>query len=49
MSIGLPGSVSQRNMARVGFQTLYTRIKFERAYEDEGQQGSSVLFRNSLR
>jgi len=33
MSIAVPGSVSQRNMARVGFQTLYTRIKFERAYQ----------------
>jgi GNAT superfamily N-acetyltransferase len=30
MSIALPGSVSQRNMARVGFQTLYSRVKFER-------------------
>jgi len=30
MSIALPGSISQRNMTRVGFQTLYTRVKFER-------------------
>ena len=31
MSIALPGSISQRNMSRAGFQTLYTRVKFERA------------------
>jgi len=31
MSIALPGSISQRNMSRAGFQTLYTRAKFERA------------------
>jgi len=30
-SIALPGSISQRNMSRTGFQTLYTRVKFERA------------------
>jgi GNAT superfamily N-acetyltransferase len=35
MSIALPGSVSQRNMARAGFQTLYTRMKFERRYTGE--------------
>ena len=34
MSIALPGSVSQRNMSRAGFQTLYTRAKFERPYTD---------------
>jgi GNAT superfamily N-acetyltransferase len=30
MSIALPGSYSQRNITRQGFQTLYTRVKFER-------------------
>lgn len=29
MSIAQPGSASQRNMLRNGFQTLYTRVKFE--------------------
>ena len=33
MSIALPGSISQRNMSRVGFQSLYTRVKFERPYK----------------
>lgn len=28
-----PGSTSQRNIARQGFQALYTRVKFERAWE----------------
>lgn len=32
MSLAQPGSGSQRNIARRGFQTLYTRVKFERAY-----------------
>jgi hypothetical protein len=32
MSLALPGSASQRNIARRGFQTLYTRAKFERAF-----------------
>jgi GNAT superfamily N-acetyltransferase len=32
MSIALPGSASQRNITRRGFQTLYTRVKFERAF-----------------
>jgi len=27
-----PGSTSQRNMVRQGFQTLYTRVKFEKNY-----------------
>jgi len=31
--IALPGSVSQRNITRQGFQTLYTRVKFDRAWE----------------
>lgn len=30
--IALPGSSSQRNMSRRGFLTLYTRVKFERAW-----------------
>lgn len=32
VSLALPGSVSQRNITRQGFQTLYTRVKFERAF-----------------
>jgi GNAT superfamily N-acetyltransferase len=31
MSIAQPGSISQRNITRQGFQTLYTRVKFERS------------------
>ena len=31
MSLAQPGSASQRNIMRKGFQTLYTRVKFERA------------------
>lgn len=31
MSLAQPGSASQRNITRQGFQTLYTRIKFEKA------------------
>jgi len=31
VSLALPGSISQRNITRQGFQTLYTRVKFERA------------------
>jgi len=30
MSLAQPGSHSQRNITRLGFQTLYTRVKFER-------------------
>jgi len=30
MSLAQPGSASQRNITRRGFQTLYTRVKFER-------------------
>jgi GNAT superfamily N-acetyltransferase len=41
MSIAVPGSVSQRNMARVGFQTLYTRVKFERAYRPESKRAGA--------
>jgi len=32
MSLALPGSASQRNITRQGFRTLYTRVKFERAF-----------------
>jgi hypothetical protein len=31
MSLAQPGSHSQRNITRLGFHTLYTRVKFERA------------------
>ena len=31
MSLAQPGSASQRNITRQGFQTLYTRVKFEKA------------------
>jgi len=30
VSLAMPGSHSQRNITRMGFQTLYTRVKFER-------------------
>jgi GNAT superfamily N-acetyltransferase len=30
MSLAQPGSHSHRNISRLGFQTLYTRVKFER-------------------
>ncbi len=30
VSLALPGSESQRNITRLGFRTLYTRVKFER-------------------
>jgi GNAT superfamily N-acetyltransferase len=30
MSLAQPGSDSQRNITRLGFNTLYTRVKFER-------------------
>jgi GNAT superfamily N-acetyltransferase len=33
MSLAQPGSISQRNIARQGFQTLYTRVKFERGWK----------------
>lgn len=32
VSLALPGSHSQRNITRLGFRTLYTRVKFERAF-----------------
>jgi GNAT superfamily N-acetyltransferase len=31
MSLAQPGSHSQRNITRMGFETLYTRVKFERS------------------
>ncbi len=31
VSLAVPGSHSQRNITRLGFQTLYTRVKLERA------------------
>ncbi|HEY2117872.1 MAG TPA: GNAT family N-acetyltransferase [Candidatus Acidoferrum sp.] len=30
VSLAMPGSHSQRNITRLGFRTLYTRVKFER-------------------
>jgi GNAT superfamily N-acetyltransferase len=33
MSLAQPGSTSQRNMTRQSFQTLYTRVKFERPWK----------------
>ncbi|MGB7847864.1 MAG: GNAT family N-acetyltransferase [Candidatus Acidiferrum sp.] len=32
MSLAQPGSISQRNITRQGFQTLYTRVKFEKGF-----------------
>jgi hypothetical protein len=32
VSLALPGSRSERNITRIGFRTLYTRVKFERAF-----------------
>jgi GNAT superfamily N-acetyltransferase len=33
VSLAQPGSASQRNMTRQGFQSLYTRVKFEKAWK----------------
>ncbi len=33
VSLAQPGSHSQRNITRLGFRTLYTRVKFEREYK----------------
>lgn len=30
-----PGSISQRNILRSGFQVLYTRVKYERGWEEQ--------------
>ncbi|HEV3421324.1 MAG TPA: GNAT family N-acetyltransferase [Candidatus Acidoferrum sp.] len=35
MSLAVPGSASQRNITRQGFQTSYTRVKFERPFTGE--------------
>jgi GNAT superfamily N-acetyltransferase len=32
MSLARPGSHSQRNITRLGLETIYTRVKFERAW-----------------
>jgi len=32
MCLAQPGSISQRNVVRQGFQVLYTRVKFEKAW-----------------
>ena len=40
MSLAVPGSASQRNIMRWGFQTLYTRVKFERAFPGEKNAGA---------
>ena len=32
VSLAQPGSISQRNIVRQGFQVLYTRVKFERVW-----------------
>ena len=32
VSLARPGSISQRNITRQGFRTLYTRVKFEKAF-----------------
>lgn len=34
VSLAQPGGRSQRNITRLGFQTLYTRVKFERSVPD---------------
>lgn len=36
VSLAQPGSASQRNIVRQGFQVLYTRVKFERDYGEKG-------------
>lgn len=38
VSLALPGSESQRNITRLGFRTLYTRVKFERGWKEEGDK-----------
>ena len=35
VSLARPGSISQRNITRQGFRTLYTRVKFEKAFVAE--------------
>jgi len=36
VSLAQPGSSSERNIVRHGFQVLYTRVKFEKEYQREG-------------
>jgi len=36
MSLALPGSHSQRNITRLGLETLYTRLKFEKDAKGKG-------------
>jgi len=46
MSIAQPGSISQRNITRLGFQTLYTRVKFERgAKREDATERAEMLTR----
>jgi GNAT superfamily N-acetyltransferase len=35
VSLAQPGSTSQQNIARHGFATLYTRVKFEKEYDEK--------------
>lgn len=35
VSLARPGSISQRNITRQGFRTLYTRVKFERGFVEK--------------
>jgi hypothetical protein len=38
VSLARPGSVSERNIIRQGFRTLYTRVKFEKNAGKEQRQ-----------
>ena len=40
--LAAPGSSSQRNIVRKGFQVLYTRVKFEREWTDRESQESQT-------
>ena len=40
MSLAQPGSHSQRNITRMGLQTMYTRVKFERGAPEKGSPQS---------
>jgi GNAT superfamily N-acetyltransferase len=40
MSLAVPGSASQRNITRQGFRTLYTRVKFEKAFTGQSSGGA---------
>lgn len=37
VSLAQPGSTSQHNITRQGFQTLYTRLKFEKEFQPAGE------------